>query len=199
MDCAVQIKALSASQIVRAKCPVARLLLGNVVERRIVDPGFALANPGRDIIFCPLLEPRAASIDALPAKFALQRTDLLLAHHVGYLRPVPGPGPDLADLFNVDIDLGYCSHSHDGLSGSGSQDRGNAARLSGAGGRVYHQHAVLAFAHDFVDRVQHPILVGPEGFVWEIVQVHMRMIILGRDKCSPQGETECCYRKVKIL
>jgi hypothetical protein len=41
--------------------------------------------------------------------------------------------------------------------------------------------------------------VGPEGFIGEIVQVHMRMIILGRDKSSPQGETECCYRKVKIL
>jgi len=58
---------------------------------------------------------------------------------------------------------------------------------------------VATFAHNFIDRVQHSILVRPEGIIGEIVQVHMSWMILGRDKCSPQGENEICYRKVKIV
>jgi hypothetical protein len=33
---------------------------------------------------------------------------------------------------------------------------------------------MLSFAHHIVDRIQHLILVGPEGLVWEVVQVHKK-------------------------
>ena len=185
MDRSIYLKAFSASQVVRAERPIARLLLGNAICMRIVDGCIALADLRGDIVFRPLSKPQAAGIDALCSELALQRADPLLSHHIGDLRLVAGLGPNSIDLIDVDIDLRDGSHRYHDLSRSGGQSSADAARLSSAGGSIYHQNALISSAHHIIDCVQHPVLVRPERLIGQIIQVHRGMIPLGTDKCYP--------------
>jgi len=172
VDSAVELEALSALEVMGAEGPVSRLLLGHAVRSRIVYAATPFCYPGGDIIAAPLPQPGAAGVDALAAELSFQGTDLLLAHHIGNLRLMAGLGPDPADLIDVDIDLGDGSHRNYNLPRPCRQSSAYGAGLSRPSGGIDHDNSMIAAANCVIDRVQHPILMEPQGGVGEVVQIH---------------------------
>jgi hypothetical protein len=83
-----------------------------------------------------------------------------------------GFGPDPADLIDVDINLGDGSNCNYDLPRPGGQSSADGAGLSRSCGGIDHNNSMIAMAHGIIDRVQHPVLMRPQGGVREVVQVH---------------------------